>query len=115
LLAMCGLGVAGEAGEVADIVKKYLYHDSGSLDRDHIIEELGDVLWYVAVAAHTIGVTLADVAHFNAEKLAKRYADRHAGTIAESRANAAQTTKPVLGPNISLATYVTTQTDGAAQ
>jgi NTP pyrophosphatase (non-canonical NTP hydrolase) len=72
VLNMCGLGVAGEAGEVADIVKKVQHHGK-TLDRDHFIEELGDVLWYVAVAAHAIGVTLADVAHFNAEKLAKRY------------------------------------------
>ena len=66
------LGLAGEAGECCDIVKKYRYqgHD---LDREHLKDELGDVLWYVAETASGLGITLEEVARFNLEKLRSRY------------------------------------------
>ena len=68
------LGLNGEAGEVADLVKKHIFqgHD---LDRDKMAKELGDVLWYVASGAAGIGYTLAEIAEMNAEKLRRRYPD----------------------------------------
>ena len=66
------MGVAGEAGEVADMIKKHLGHGH-DLDRDKLIKELGDCLWYTATLAKLIGCTLSDVAQQNVEKLAKRY------------------------------------------
>lgn len=66
------LGVAGEAGEVADIVKKVVGHGH-ALDADKVNKELGDVLWYVAVLAHRVGFTLEEVAKANVEKLRARY------------------------------------------
>ena len=68
------LGLCGEAGECADMVKKHLFqgHD---LDREHLAKELGDVAWYIAVAAHSIGYDLETVLQMNVDKLRKRYPD----------------------------------------
>lgn len=69
------LGLNGEAGEIADKVKK-LYRDrDGVVDdafRDAIKKELGDVLWYVARIADDFGIALEDVAQGNYEKLSSR-------------------------------------------
>lgn len=70
------LGLAGEAGEVANKVKKIIRDANGVLDderRQAIAAEVGDVLWYVAQMATELGVTLDDVALHNIEKLAARY------------------------------------------
>lgn len=66
------MGLNGEAGETIDIVKKHLFQGH-ELDREHLIEELGDVAWYLAVSADAIGVTLEEVFERNIEKLRKRY------------------------------------------
>lgn len=71
---MAAMGLAGEAGEVVDLLKKHLYHGH-SLDRDKLTKELGDCLWYLAVLAHLNGVDLADVAAANVVKLRARYPD----------------------------------------
>ncbi|MCC5894862.1 MAG: nucleoside triphosphate pyrophosphohydrolase family protein [Alkalibacterium sp.] len=68
------LGITGEAGEVADMVKKYVFHDH-ELDRDETIKELGDVMWYVANIATCLNVTLEEVAQRNVDKLKERYPD----------------------------------------
>ena len=73
-LTNAALGMAGEAGEVADIVKKHTFHGH-DLDVNHVAEELGDVLWYVAVGAEAIGLSLGEVAQRNIEKLKRRYPD----------------------------------------
>jgi NTP pyrophosphatase (non-canonical NTP hydrolase) len=67
-ISHCALGVAGEAGEVADIIKKSQY-PNGKLDEAHLREELGDVLWYVTALAGRIGVTLEVLMHLNIAKL----------------------------------------------
>lgn len=71
-LANAALGLTGEAGEVADIIKKHLYqgHD---LYPSEVIEELGDVLWYVALMADYFNVTLGFVMQQNIAKLKARY------------------------------------------
>lgn len=66
------LGLAGEAGECCDLVKKHTYQDGRPIYID-LIDELGDVLWYVAEAASALGVTLESVAQGNVDKLKKRY------------------------------------------
>lgn len=70
------LGIAGEGGECADIWKKYL-HQGHPLDREKLIKEAGDVLWYVAELAAGLGVTLEEIATRNIEKLRSRYPDGH--------------------------------------
>ena len=68
------LGLNGESGECADIVKKHLFQGH-ELDEKHLAEELGDVLWYVAVTAFSIGYDLDEIAQMNVSKLLKRYPD----------------------------------------
>jgi NTP pyrophosphatase (non-canonical NTP hydrolase) len=67
------LGLAGEAGEVADKVKK-IVRDNNTTDefKQNIAAEIGDVLWYCAVLANDLGFDLAHVANINLTKLADR-------------------------------------------
>lgn len=70
------LGLAGEAGEVANIVKKIQRDHGGVINDDTKIklkDELGDVLWYISACADELGLTLAEIAAYNIEKLAKRH------------------------------------------
>lgn len=69
---MVSLGIAGEAGEVADLTKKLFFHGHDFVKQKFILE-LGDVLWYVARMASLLGVSLEDVAKANVEKLRARY------------------------------------------
>ena len=73
-LPVMALGLCGEAGEVADLVKKYMWHGKAFPDRE-IANELGDVLWYVSDIATSLGLTLEDIAAQNVEKLRRRYPD----------------------------------------
>lgn len=70
------LGLAGESGECCDIVKKNRFQGH-ELNREHLIEELGDVMWYIAETASGLGVTLEEVAQYNLDKLHKRYHGNH--------------------------------------
>ena len=74
LLLNSALGLCGESGEVADIVKKHRFqgHD---IDIEHIAKELGDVAWYLAVGAYAIGFDLESIFRMNKEKLEARYPD----------------------------------------
>lgn len=67
-----GLGLAGEAGETVELVKKWAFHDR-PLDRAKLTKELGDVLWYLTALARTQGITLEEVASENVAKLEARY------------------------------------------
>jgi NTP pyrophosphatase (non-canonical NTP hydrolase) len=71
-LANAALGLTGEAGETAEIIKKHLFHAT-PLDQDALIKELGDCLWYIGAFATVLGVSLDDVAQRNIDKLRKRY------------------------------------------
>ena len=66
------MGINGEAGEAIDILKKCLFqgHD---LCLSELVEELGDCLWYIALAADAVDVSLDDIAQCNIAKLRKRY------------------------------------------
>ena len=66
------LGMAGEAGECADLVKKHYYQDGRHI-REDLVLELGDVLWYVAEGAAAIGCSLSEIAAANVDKLRRRY------------------------------------------
>ena len=71
-IACMTLGLTGEAGEVADLVKKEFWHLHPQ-DKAKMIKELGDVLWYVTALAELHGETLESVANANAAKLRARY------------------------------------------
>lgn len=72
MLENAALGLCGEGGEVADLVKKALFQGH-KLDKEHLAKELGDVAWYVAVGAHAIGYDLETVLRMNVVKLRERY------------------------------------------
>jgi NTP pyrophosphatase (non-canonical NTP hydrolase) len=75
------LGLTGEAGEVANKVKKIIRDGSDSKDEKLVSEikaEIGDCLWYIAVLASDFGIKLSDIASANLEKLEKR---KEKGTI----------------------------------
>ena len=72
MISWNALGLAGEAGEVADLVKKGIYHQQG-LDHNKLKKELGDVLWYVAALSRDLGFSLSEVMEANIEKLKARF------------------------------------------
>jgi NTP pyrophosphatase (non-canonical NTP hydrolase) len=81
------LGLVGEAGEVADKLKKVIRDNDGILTdevRDKVAKELGDVMWYLAVLSYELDYPLEDIAQMNLDKLASR-AER--GVIAGSGDN----------------------------
>lgn len=70
------LGLAGEAGEVANVVKKIQRDHAGIINdeiRGRLKDELGDVLWYISACADELGLTLTEIAEYNVNKLAKRH------------------------------------------
>ena len=75
------LGLTGEAGEVANKVKKII-RDDGFKNNENMVQEIsaeiGDCLWYISVLADDIGCKLSDIANANLEKLANR---KEKGTI----------------------------------
>jgi NTP pyrophosphatase (non-canonical NTP hydrolase) len=74
-LAYPALGLAGEAGEVAEQAKKAIRDDGGEISeerRNAMAKELGDVLWYVAQLASELGLELDQIAQVNLDKLLSR-------------------------------------------
>ena len=75
-LLVGALGVCGESGEVAEMVKKHVFHghpfNAASVEK--LVKELGDVIWYVNyLAERCAGVDIGNVMHANVKKLRARY------------------------------------------
>lgn len=68
------LGLCGETGEVSDHIKKYMFQGH-ELNQDKLVNELGDVCWYIAILASGLNVDLETVMKKNIEKLQRRYPD----------------------------------------
>jgi NTP pyrophosphatase (non-canonical NTP hydrolase) len=87
-LSYVALGLTEEAGEFAGHLKKALRDDSGLIlidRRDRLLDELGDVLWYVSQAANELGVDLQSIAKRNVEKLRSRKERGKLGGSGDSR------------------------------
>ena len=68
------LGLSGEVGELNDMIKKWIFHNT-QLDKEHVKKEIGDVMWYVAMMCESFGFSLDDVMQTNVDKLIARYPD----------------------------------------
>jgi len=74
-LLTAGVGINAEGGEFLEIIKKMVFQGKPWTDdnREHLIIELGDLLWYVAQATQALGVSFEEVIETNVKKLEKRY------------------------------------------
>ena len=66
------LGLAGETGELLDMIKKWIFHEK-PLEIDHAKKELGDVMWYIAMICHSFNWDLDEILKMNVDKLKARY------------------------------------------
>lgn len=71
-VSVAAMGLAGECGEVVDALKKWVGHDH-PFNREEIVKEMGDVLWYLAELGTALGIDLNEVAEKNEAKLRARY------------------------------------------
>lgn len=85
-LMHAAVGMSGEAGEVLDAVKKHWVYGK-ELDRENLIEELGDSLFYITAMCNLIGVRLADCIAANMDKLNLRYPQGYTDAAAIARAD----------------------------
>ena len=78
------MGLASEAGEVLDAIKAAIYYGR-PLDRTNLIEELGDIEWFLAVLRDELDVSQDDVQRINIEKLRARYPEKFTSEAANNR------------------------------
>ena len=83
-LLHAAIGIAGEAGELLDAVRKHVF-DWQPLDRENVIEELGDLNFYFEAACQAIGVSREDIEELNMAKLFERYKDGYSDQQAQER------------------------------
>lgn len=80
-------GLTGETGETIDLLKKILFHGHDmEINKDKLVKELGDILWYVAGIATTAELSLQDIAATNIDKLRQRYPDGFSQQKSQQRA-----------------------------
>jgi NTP pyrophosphatase (non-canonical NTP hydrolase) len=79
-----GIGISTESGEILDALKKHIYYGK-PLDKVNIMEECGDVLWYVALILREVGYSFEEVAEINIKKLRARYGDKFSEYDAQNR------------------------------
>lgn len=74
-LLHASMGLGTEAGEFADDLKKHIFYGK-ELDPEHLKEELGDLLWYIGIAADVLGTSVQEIMRDNIAKLKKRYPEK---------------------------------------
>ena len=82
-LHMC-VGICGEAGELIDAIKKEAIYNK-LLDRENVIEELGDLEFYMEGLRQSLGVTREECIEHNIIKLSKRYGEKYSDAAAQER------------------------------
>jgi len=88
-LVHAAFGMAGEAGEVVDLIKKSMYYGK-PLDLVKVKEEAGDLLWYIAAPlCRALGCSLEELAAYNVAKLRKRYPEKYTDGAAIARVDVA--------------------------
>ena len=85
-LIHAALGVAGEAGELVDAIKKHAIYGK-PLDLENVREEIGDTMFYLVAALNTLGITMESVLQQNMDKLTKRYPVNYSNEDAIARAD----------------------------
>lgn len=80
------LGISGEAGELLDAVKKFAIYKK-PLDAQNVIEELGDLEFYMQGLRYQLGITREQTLEHNISKLTKRYGDKYSNQAAQTRAD----------------------------
>lgn len=72
-IVLWGLGIAGEAGDIASCIKKQVFHENANM-KDGIRENIGDSMWYISMICNFYGWNLDEILNENLDKLNKRYA-----------------------------------------
>lgn len=85
-LIHAALGVTSEAGEFADAIKKHVIYGK-DLDKENCKEELGDLIWFIDLAAKHLGYDLIEIMQANIIKLAMRYPEKYSDQAAIARAD----------------------------
>lgn len=80
------LGLSTEAGELQDAFKKTYYYGK-PLDKENVAEEIGDVMWYIAILCNEMRFDLGEIMEANIAKLKKRYPEKFSETAAVKRAD----------------------------
>lgn len=83
-LLHAGIGIATESGEFLDALKKTVFYGK-ELDKVNLKEELGDVLWYIAIAMDELGTDFETEMNRNIEKLSARYPEKFTSEKAMNR------------------------------
>lgn len=79
-------GLCSETGEIAHTIKKHIIYEQ-PFDTQNAKEEIGDLMWYVALFCHATGISLEEAMHQNIAKLMKRYPDAFSPEAAMARAD----------------------------
>lgn len=72
MILWCSIGLSGESGEIAELVKKGILHQHG-LNKEKLSKEIGDCLWYLAGLCTILGIDLGEIMQANIDKLKERY------------------------------------------
>ena len=83
--AILALGLAGETGETVDMIKKWIGHGHDE-NAPRLLDELGDILWYVAALAAEYDIPLELIAEYNLDKLRERYPAGFSSVASRERA-----------------------------
>lgn len=85
-LSNYSMGLAGESGELIDLLKKHVYHDH-PLNIDKVRNELGDIIWYVSAISSQLGIELNAVMNLNIAKLRARFPNGFSSADSIARAD----------------------------
>lgn len=88
-LLHAAVAIPSEAGELSDSIKKFVFHGK-DLDRDNVIEELGDLEFFLEMLRQTLGISRLETIEHNISKLNKRYSSgKYSDEQAQARADKA--------------------------